>query len=182
MTQFKINYKYEIMLLLMKKQVHGREIAKELNTSLTRIQAKLKELRELNILDYQAQGKNHTYFIKKNLSSKSLIINAENYKLTKLLTKHPELEPIFEDILKITKNELVLLFGSYAKFKENKNSDMDIYIETTNKTIKEEAEEIYSKINIKIGDFKKENLLIKEIIKDHIIIRGSELYYERIFN
>ncbi|MDI3544564.1 MAG: hypothetical protein PWQ28_845 [Candidatus Woesearchaeota archaeon] len=95
MTQIKVNYAYEVILLLLKKEMHQRELAKELKTSLTRIQSILKELMDINALDYKEIGKNHVYFIKKNLISKSLILNAENYKLIRLLRKHTFLEPLF---------------------------------------------------------------------------------------
>ena len=61
---------------------------------------------------------------------------------------------------------LVMLFGSYAKNTSNSKSDIDIYINTTNKQIKKQVELIDSKISVKMGDFDKENLLIKEIIKN----------------
>jgi len=180
MTQIKINYTYEILLFLLKKDRHGRELAKELKTSLTRVQAILTELRNINVLDYRIEGKNHIYFIKKNLVSKSFILNAENYKLAKILSKHPELEPLFQDIIKKSQCHLILLFGSYAKNTERKESDIDIYIETTNPKIKEEAQKIYDLISVKIGKFNVNDLLIKEIMKNHAIIKGGENYYEKI--
>lgn len=79
------------MLSLLKNENHGRELAKELKTSLTRIQSILTELRNLNVLDYREVGKNHIYFIKKNLISKAFVLNAENYKLVNLLTKYSNL-------------------------------------------------------------------------------------------
>ena len=85
MTQIKVNYTYELLLLLLKKELHQRELAKELKTSLTRVQSILAELRSINGLDYKTEGKNYIYFIKKNLVVKSLILNAENYKLVKLI-------------------------------------------------------------------------------------------------
>ncbi len=177
MKQIKINYQYEILLALLKKESHGRELAKRLNTSLTRIQTNLNQLKDMNILDYKTQGKNHIYFLKKNLISKSYIINAENYKLAKLLVKNPELSPLFKKIIK--NNNLVILFGSYAKGTNKKDSDIDIYIDTTDQKIKKELE-TYNKLSIKIGKFNKEDLLIKEIIKNHIILKGAEIYYEKI--
>ena len=180
MAQIKINYTYEILLFLLKKDRHGRELAKELKTSLTRVQAILTELRNINVLDYRIEGKNHIYFIKKNLVSKSFILNAENYKLAKILSKHPELEPLFQDIIKKSQCHLILLFGSYAKNTERKESDIDIYIETTNPKIKEEAQKIYDLISVKIGKFNVNDLLIKEIMKNHAIIKGGENYYEKI--
>lgn len=180
MTQIKINYVYEVLLILLKKEMHQREIAKELKTSLTRIQTILKELRDINAIDYKELGKNHTYFIKKNLISKSLILNAENYKLIKLLTKYNYLNPIFKEILQKIDDSMIILFGSFAKNLENKNSDIDIYIETSDHKIKELIQKIYPTLNVKIGGFNSKDILIKEIIKNHIIIRGAEKYYEKL--
>ena len=95
--------------------MHGRELVKELKTSLTRVQSTLNELRSINVLDYKIEGKNHIYFIKKNFTSKSFILNAENYKLAKILSKHQTLEPIFQDIIQKSRCNLIILFGSYAK-------------------------------------------------------------------
>ena len=180
MIQIKINYNYEILLLLLKKEMHGRELVKELKTSLTRVQSTLNELRSINVLDYKIEGKNHIYFIKNNLTSKSFILNSENYKLAKILSKHQTLEPIFQDIIQKSKCNLIILFGSYAKGNSKKDSDIDIYIETTNPKIKEEVQKIYDLISVKIGEFNSKDLLIKEIIKNHAIIKGGEEYYEKI--
>ena len=128
MTQIKINYNYEVLLILLKRELYGRELAKELKTSLTRVQSVLNELRNINVVDYKIEGKNHLYFIKKNLSSKSFILNAENYKLTKIINKHPELEPIFEDVIKKSKCNLIILFGSYARGEDTNSSDIDIVV------------------------------------------------------
>jgi predicted nucleotidyltransferase/Trp operon repressor len=180
MTQIKINYTYEVLLLLLKKEMHQRELSKQLNTSLTRIQSVLKDLQETNVVDYKKIGKNHIYFIKKNLVSKTSLLNAENYKLIKLLRKHPSLETIFIKIIEKCNNETIILFGSYAKGKEKKGSDIDIYINTTNQKLKQEIQNIYEPLSIKIGKFNPNDLLIKEIIKNHIIIKGGEKYYQNI--
>jgi len=180
MTQIKVNYNYEVLLSLLKKEMHGRELAKELKTSLTRVQSILTELRNINVLDYKIEGKNHVYFIKKNLISKSFILNAENYKLSKVIIKHPELEAIFQDIMKKSKCSLIVLFGSYAKGIPKKDSDIDIYIETTSQKTKQEVQKIYGLISVKIGKFNPDDLLVREIIKNHVIIRGGEEYYEKI--
>ncbi len=115
MTQIKVNYTYEVLLLLLKKEMHGRELAKELKTSLTRVQSILTELREINVLDYNVLGKNHLYFIKKNLVSKSFVLNAENYKIVNIIRKNPELEPIFQNIIKKSKANLILLLAVTQK-------------------------------------------------------------------
>ncbi len=178
MIQIKVNYTYEVLLLLLKREMHQREIAKELKTSLTRVQSILKELRGINAVDYKEIGRNHIYFIKRNLVSKSLLLNAENYKLIKLIRKHPHLETIFIQIIEKGNNEMILLFGSYAKGTEKKGSDLDIYINTTKLKLKEETQKIYHGLSIKIGKFNLKDLLIREIMKNHVIINGGKEYYE----
>lgn len=74
---------------------------------------------------------------------------------------------------------MIILFGSYAKGTEKSDSDVDIYLETKDNKIKNKVKEIYSKLSVKIGEFDIKSLLIKEIIKNHIIVRGVEEYYER---
>ena len=180
MTLKKINIEYEILISLLKKEKHGRELSKELDVSLTNIQTSLSNLKELNIVDYRVEGKNHIYFIKTNLKSKSMILNSENYKLIKLLTKHPKLEPVFEDILKKSRNLIIVLFGSYAKGTETKDSDIDIFVNTQNTKLKKEIEDVYQKINVKIGTITPNNPLINEIKKNHIIISGGEPFYEEL--
>jgi len=180
MNQIKVNYEYEILLSLLKKNMHGRELAKELKTSLTRVQSIFNELRQINVLDYEIEGKNHVYFIKKNLIAKSFILNAENYKFIKLLKKYISLEPIFKDIIEKCPDKMIILFGSYAKFIPKNDSDIDIYVETTDKNLKENIQIINNLLGVKIGEFNPNDLLIKEIIKNHIIIQGGETFYERL--
>ena len=96
------------------------------------------------------------------------------------MKKHPELSIILEDIKKNFPKGIIILFGSYAKGIPKQNSDIDIYLETNDNKIKDEVKDINSKLSIKIGKFDTESLLIKEIVKNHIIIRGLEDFYERV--
>jgi len=179
MKQIKINYPYETLLLLLKKEIHQRALVKELHTSLTRVQAIVNELRGINAVDFKEIGRNHVYFIKKNIISRSLLLNAENYKLIKLLRNHPHLEPMLMKIMKLCP-EMIILFGSYANGTETKESDIDIYISTTSQQLKDEVQTIHDSLSVKIGKFNTEDLLIKEIIKNHIIIKRGEEFYEKI--
>ena len=179
MNQNRINIEYEIILKLLKGNAHGRKIAKELEISLTTIHRSLLELVRKNILDVDVQGKNKVYSLKKNLMARNNILNAENYKLVKLLSHYPELGPVISDVLGDSKSSLVILFGSFAKFSAKKGSDIDIYLDTSNIKEKKDVEMVNSKINVKIGRFDATSLLIKEIIRDHIIIKGVEEFYEK---
>jgi len=179
MVQNKNNLELEIILVLLKDRVHLREIARILNESHSTILRKINELLKENILDYKKIGKNKIFFIKNNLKAKNYIYTAEIYKSNKLLKKHPELSIIFEDIKKNFSKGMIMLFGSYAKGNPKQESDIDIYLDTNDNKIKNKIQEINSKLNVKTGKFDTKSLLIKEIIKNHIIIRGLEDFYER---
>ena len=181
MNLIKVNYLYEVLLSLSKEAAHGRALAKKFNTSLTRIQSILSELEAYNVLDYKTEGKNKVYFIKHNLVARSYILNAENYKLVKLLRKYTFLEPLFKDITEQYPSRMILLFGSYAKFIPKEDSDIDMYVDTTNTKIKEAIRQLHPKLSVKIGKFNQNDLLVKEIIKNHIIVQGGESYYGKLF-
>jgi len=173
------NIELEVILNLIKNNSHLREIARSIKESHSTVSRKINELVKENIIDYKKQGKNKIFFIKNNLKAKNYIYSAEIYKLNKLLKKHPKLLIIFEDIKKNFSKAIIILFGSYAKGNEKSNSDIDIYLETTDNKIKNKIKELNSKLSIKIGEFDMNLLLIKEIIKNHVIIRGVEDFYER---
>lgn len=178
MVQNKNNIELEIILVLLRNKTHLREIARTLNQAHSTVLRKINDLIKENVLDYNKEGKNKIFFIKDNLKAKNYIYFAEIYKFNKLLKKHPELSIIFQDIKKNFKG-MTILFGSYAKGNPKQSSDIDIYLETNDIKIKNKISELNSRLNVKIGKFDSKSLLIKEIIKNHIIIRGLEDFYER---
>jgi len=179
MVQKQNNLELDIIELLLKKEDHIRGIAKKLNIPHSTILRKLNIFRKENVFDFRKEGKNKIFFLKKNLVARSYILKAELNKLIKLLRKYPQLSIIFEEILKETDEKLIVLFGSYAKGLAKKESDIDIYIETKDKNIKKSIEGVYSKIRVKIGPFNVKSSLIREVIKEHVIIRGIEEFYEK---
>ncbi|MDP3728079.1 MAG: nucleotidyltransferase domain-containing protein [bacterium] len=179
MVQNWYNLEYEIILHLLRGKAHVRVMSRDLKIPHSTLLRKLTELNKRLIIDYAIEGKNKVYSLKKILSAQKIIVNAENYKLIKLISKHPWLSPLFSDILKENPSNLIILFGSYAKDTEKKESDIDLFIETDNLEMKKKIESIHPKLSVKIGYFDPEALLIKEIIKNHIILKGAETYYER---
>ena len=180
MVQNKNNLELEIILVLLKNKTHLRKIARTLNESHSTILRKINELTKENVLDYKKEGKNKVFFIKNNLKAKNYVYSAEIHKLNSLLKKHPELSIILEDIKKDFSKGMIILFGSYAKGIPKKDSDIDIYLETNDDSLKNKIKAVNSKLSIKIGKFDIKSLLIKEIIKNHVIIRGLEDFYERV--
>src|SRR3989344_5742918 len=173
------DYNMEIIGSLLKSRSHIRELARLLNTNQTTIARKVQELCKANILDFNQEGKNKVFFIKKTLEAKQYIHSFESYRLLNLLKEYPSLRRIIEFIKNNSKLPLTILFGSYAKSIARKESDIDIYIDTEDKKLKQEIELIDSKISVKIGKYNKSSPLIKEIEKNHVIIKGVETYYEK---
>ena len=179
MVQKRDNLELEIINQLVKSNNHVRGLAKELQESHSTISRILKKLTTENVVDFKQEGKNKKFFLRKNPLTISYVLKGELYKLSKLLKEHPTMSIIIEEILDKTDEKLIILFGSYAKFNAKKNSDIDIYIETKDRKVKKQVEEINYKINVKIGTFDKRSPLIKEIIENHIIIRGLEEFHEK---
>ncbi len=172
-------YKYEIVNELLNNENHIRGIAKKLNVNHMTIVRKIKTLAKENVVDYKEEGKNKTYFLKKTIEAKNYVFSTENYKLNKLLKKYPTLRGIIEKIQKNKKIKLAVLFGSYAKGISKPESDIDVYIDTVDKKVKDDVSLIDLRLSIKIGKYSKSNLLIKEIEKNHVIIKGVEQYYDK---
>jgi predicted nucleotidyltransferase len=170
----------EIILLLLRGESHVRGIAKKLEESHSTILRRLNRLLEENVLDCKVEGKNKVFFIRRNLQAKTYIFNAENYKFLKLLKEYSMLSVIIEDILKKCDERLIVIFGSYAQFRAKRDSDIDVFVETRDKRVKESLESLHSRIKVKIGEFALDSRLIKEIIKNHVILRGVEDFYEKI--
>jgi len=166
------SYKLEIIRVLLRENSHIRGIAKKLNINHMMIVRKIKELSKENVVDFTQEGKNQTYFLKKTAESQAYVFIAEKYNLIKTIAKSPGLRNLIEKIQRDKRIKLAVLFGSYA-------NDIDIFIESKDKNLKKELALIDSKLSIKIGTYNKENNLIKEIDKNHVIIKGVEYYYEK---
>ena len=54
-----------------------------------------------------------------------------------------------------------------------------MYIETSDSQKKKQLEQRHSSLSVKIGVFDTKNLLIRAIMKDHVIIRGIEVYFDK---
>jgi len=169
----------EIVAALLDTESHARALAKKLNTNHMTVINRLRELVDENVLDFRMEGKNKVYFLKKTVEARNCVIIAELYKLNKTLDRHPELRNVIMRIQENPRIGLAILFGSHAKDTAKKGSDIDIYIETKDRDLKEELERLNSRLSVNIGDYDRSNLLIKEIEKNHVIIKGVELYYEK---
>lgn len=179
MSQKSYNMSVMIVQSLLKRENHIRALAKVLGTNQTTISRKMHQLYDENIVDFREEGKNKVYFLKKTLEAREYIFIVEMHKTLQAIKKYPRLRKIIDKIKENKRISLAVIFGSYAKGTATKQSDIDIYIETEDRKIKEVAELIDTKLGVKIGLYDRKNILIKEIEKDHIIIKGVEKFYEK---
>jgi predicted nucleotidyltransferase len=171
---------YDILLQLLKKESFPRELARSLNTNPMSILRALNALAKENVVDHRLVGKSKVFYMKKTSEAFNYACMAEHYKRLKLFQKYPELSILSEEILKASKSGSIIIFGSYAKLAAKKGSDIDLYVETSDKTEKEKLEQINSGLSVKIGLFETESILMREIIKNHVILRGVETYFGKI--
>ncbi len=179
MEQKGYDYKLEIVLTLLQERCHIRGIASKLGTNHMIIVRKMQELSESNVVDFVQEGKNKTYFLKKTTEARSLVYMAENYKMLQTIEKYPSLRAFIEKIQRDQRVRLALLFGSYAKKTANKESDVDVFIETHDKALRNELSQADSRLSLKIGSYERESALIKEIEKSHVVLKGVEEFYEK---
>ena len=168
-----------VIHLLNKGERHLRAMAKGLEFPHATVLRKTNLLIKEGVIDYKTEGRNKVFFLRKTLKAKNYIYMAENYKTNKILEKYPKLGVIMEEVLRETKSSPVVLFGSYAKMRAKSESDIDIYIDSKDKELKKKLWELKHQISLKTGKINLKNNLVKEIIKDHVIFRGVEEFYEQ---
>lgn len=188
----------QILKLLLDKSEEKysiRGIAKALNKSYTLTYNNVQELLKTGILETRSIPP--AQIISLNEHTPTEIVIEIEMKITQdFLKKHSWIELYAKDILNATESHffIMLVFGSYAKGTQTKNSDIDILIiAPTKKEIKklEQAAQQYTKArkNIVIVDTANFEEMIKnpkvlnvgnEAKKHHILLYGVEQYYQII--
>ena len=171
------------------KRWYIREVHKKLELSPRTAQLILEDFEHKAILFSDVKGKIKEYSLnKKSPHCKAYIIFAEYYKRLLFLQTHPFLREVLEKIIE-TCEGMVILFGSYAKENEKKESDVDLFIvgKCNLKKIQEYSQVYSITISPKIYPLKifqqkkKKDFLIKEVLEHHIILKGTEDYVSEVF-
>jgi len=163
-----------------KSRFYLRQIGKLAKLPLKTCQNTLASLEREKILKGKIEGKNKYFSLNlDNIHVKSCLLKAEINKTDAFLKRYPE----FKTFLKsINTNSVLIIFGSFAKFKADKNSDLDLFI-ISDKEEKLPFHLMPRKVHqnsLKEESFKKavaENeTLIKEIEENHIILNNPSAY------
>jgi len=158
------------------KRNYGRAIAKKLKINQKTISNVLIKLEKEHILKFEREGKNKYYFFNKlNPNIKEIIKLIELNKKIEFLDKHNVSRTLFRELEKRTSGILVI-FGSFAKKQETKNSDLDLFVIGGIKKIKDLEDSYKIKINIIKAKktFSRKEPFFREIVENHIILKGDE--------
>lgn len=163
-----------------KSEFYLRQISKLAKLPLKTCQNALINLEKERILKSNVEGKNKYFNLNlDNIQTKSNLLKAEIYKTDNFLEKYSE----FKTFLKsLNINILIIIFGSFAKYKADKDSDLDLFV------VSEKEQKLpfhllpynVHQINLSEESFKKaiseKETIIKEIEENHIILNNHSSY------
>lgn len=163
---------------------YGRAIASKLKMNQKTVSNILNNLEKQHIIKFKQEGKNKYYFLNKlNPSTKEMIKLVEIKKRITLFEKYKKFNSLFLEIEKKSSG-ITIIFGSYSNFTKNEKSDLDVFV-IGNISETDDLETLYNiKINVVKSTkdkFKSSGLFLKEIINNHIILRGVEEFIDLIW-
>ena len=166
------------------KSFHLREIARETGVDVKTIHLQLKRLEKMNILSSTMKGRNKEHSLNlRNLAAKYYMVMAETLASVRFLQDNFVIKKVAGEIDAVP--SIVLLFGSFAKGRATKDSDIDLFVITDKRIdrnmMMEKGDLIGRAINIKSctqAQFMKalqdRDPLILEVVSDHIVLKGVD--------
>ena len=175
------------------KSMHLRELARAVKIDAKAVGIQLKRLEASNLLLSKMKGRNLEYTLNMgNLTMRYYLIMAEVMRAITFV----ENKFIIKKIMSEFGGQLdgaVILFGSFAKGRETKDSDVDILFlaekEADKNLLARIDAEIGREVNVKSMRVKafteglnNGDALIMEIVKDHIILKGADRICDILWN
>ena len=169
---------------------HGSEIARKYGLNQKTVANVLNGLEEEGFLKSKTVGKNKEFRVSFDDPEKAsrFLLSLENARALKFLDANPKVK----EILSKTKpyfTGIVVVFGSYAKGTQKKDSDLDILSvgDCDAKKVKEASDMYGVELSVKNMDLagfrqslKERDILIKEVVSDHITIYGIEDFLKNV--
>lgn len=151
-----------------------REVQKLAKVSPRTALLNLRNLEKKGVLTSQTRGKIRLYEITRSSIAQEYLILTEQYKKIEFFENNLVIKEIFEESEELMKG-IVIVFGSYAKKLQKDDSDLDVFIVGKyDEKIENIAEKYGIEINIKNYPHLISDILVNEIIDNHIIVKGAE--------
>ncbi|MDP3766286.1 MAG: nucleotidyltransferase domain-containing protein [Nanoarchaeota archaeon] len=157
-----------------------RQISRLSKIPLKTCQTALMNLEKGKILKSKVEGKNKYFALNlDNIKTKSYLLQSEIYMTDIFLESYPLIKTFLKSL---NVNTPIIVFGSFAKLKADKDSDLDLII------VSREKQELpyhllpykTHQVNILESSFskaiKEQETLIKEIEENHIILNNHSFY------
>lgn len=185
------NEKLNILKLLIERQEEAfsiRKISQLRNINYKSAYFALQKLKDEGIVSLKPAGNTTLCSFNKAFNDSVFIVEHERRRE---FLKNKNFFVIYKDLCRVNVPFIAILFGSYAKGKETKHSDIDLLIITEDfKPIHQVLSRFPLPIHatdIRYKDFvemlkSKEFTVVSEAIKRNIIIIGIEEYYRVIGN
>lgn len=169
------------------KEYYIREVTRMLKVSPRTALLTLAKLEKRSILESKIKGKIKLYSIRKSGLSREFMVLTEQYKKVRFLEKNPLIREILEKA-DIFMKGTVIVFGTYAKGTQKEDSDLDLFIagRYDERMIKQFGKKYGTDVNVKSyppNIFEKkigEDILLKEIAENHVIIKGVEVFVLKV--
>lgn len=161
----KARMKIVTFLLNHEAAMSEREIASVLNVSHMSINRFLKEMAEVNLVNYVTIGKAHLWKVNRG----SYAFQVFTQLIGNISKANSPLEDLKKTILENLPGSLIrkiILFGSVAKGLEKENSDIDLFVLVKNLEVKKEVETIIEGLSIKCFDLYG-NRLAPYVLTEH---------------
>lgn len=168
----------------------GSYIAKKRSLNQKSVANILNKLEDEGLLKSKTVGKNKEFSI--NLDNAEAVMNfivaAEHLHTAEFLKKNPVIKEVLAKAGDAFTG-IVVVFGSYAKVMQKKDSDLDVFVAGSydrNKVSK--ISELYN-LQVSVKNYpasvfnkalKKKDVLLTEIIKNHVIISGAEEFVNAV--
>lgn len=176
---------FEEFLKDFNTKLTGSFIAKKKKLNQKTVSNYLNKLEKEAILRSKTQGKNKLYFLNPDNKEivKNFIISVEHLRTIDFYRKHILIKEIAEKIQPFIKGTAVI-FGGYVKGTQKQDSDLDILIigKCNEKEISTISKTYKMEISLKIYPKLEQDILTKEVIKNHIIIKNTEQLIGDILN
>ncbi|MFH1308267.1 MAG: helix-turn-helix domain-containing protein [archaeon] len=166
------------------KRIYGGQVAKKLKMNQKTVSNILNSLEKQNILKYSTEGKNKYYFLNRlDPQIQDILKIIEIGRKNDFIKRYAKIKELLIELEKRASGMLVI-FGSYANFTSNEKSDLDVFLIGKIKELEDLDEKYGIKINlVKSGKdkFNKEDIFIKEVMKNHIVLKGVEEFIDLIW-